>query len=52
MVPAMTKDHKKYLTFALVLLATAVAGYFGLRYLDGVKASVEQQRAAQEAPKP
>lgn len=51
MVPAMTHTSKKYLTFGLVLLATAIAGYIGLNYLEDVRAEVMQAQTAQD-PQP
>lgn len=51
----MQQDHKKYLTLALVLLVTALAGIAGFNYLhetrDAFLKSYEQKKAAEQAKK-
>lgn len=49
----MQQDQKKYLTLALVLLVTALAGIAGFNYLHGKRdaflQSYEQKKAAEQA---
>lgn len=49
----MQQTSKKYLTFALVLLVTALAGVAGYQYLqnkrDAFLTSYEQRKAAEQA---
>lgn len=42
----MQHEYKKYLTLALVFLATLVAGVAGINYLENVRSAVIQQQAA------